>query len=131
MASSSKPKILLIGEIEQYIPSPPLISPFPQTVTSNPSIDAASSQEARDAWSSLSSIAEPITTQSKTREDFLKECRSGSFNGVTAAYRTFSSVSITGKIEGEVSEELGKAGLKFLAHNGRCTSRDEIIIIRY
>jgi len=37
---------------------------------------------------------------------------------VRAAYRTFNSVSITGRIEGEVCEELGEVGLKFLAHNG-------------
>ena len=76
------------------------------------------SQQARDSWSSLSSIAELITSESKNREEFLNECKSGRLNGVKAAYRTFNSVSITGRIEGEVSEELEKVGLKFLAHNG-------------
>ena len=88
----------------------------------------ANSQQARDSWSSLSPIAELVTSESKNREEFLKECKSGRLNGVKAAYRTFNSVSVTGRIEGEVSEELGRLGLKFISHNGACkiqpTNRD-------
>ncbi|KAL6717918.1 glyoxylate reductase [Lecanora helva] len=92
MAGQSKPKVLLLGEIEH--------------------------QEARDSWSSLASIADLIVSNSNSREEFLEECKSGRLNGIRAAYRTFNSVSITGRIEGEVVEALGKAGLKFLSHNG-------------
>ncbi|KAF6236695.1 hypothetical protein HO173_004986 [Letharia columbiana] len=88
----SKPKVLLLGDIE------------------HPS--------AKESFESLSSIAQLVTPNSDNPSDFLKECRSGAFNGVRAAYRTFNSVKITGRIEGEVCEELGKAGLRFLAHNG-------------
>ena len=76
------------------------------------------SQSAKESFDSLSSIAELVTTKANNPSDFLQECRSGAFNGLRAAYRTFNSVQITGRIEGEVCEELGKAGLRFLAHNG-------------
>lgn len=59
-----------------------------------------------------------MTPESDNRDDFLKECQSGRFDGVKAAYRAFNSVTITGRIEGEVCEALGKAGLRFLSHNG-------------
>ncbi|MCJ1451632.1 hypothetical protein MMC28_001972 [Mycoblastus sanguinarius] len=91
-SSNSRPKVLLLGDIEH--------------------------QQAIDSYQSLSSLADLITPTSNNPGDFLKECRSGAFNGVKAAYRTFQSVSITGRIEGEVCQELGKAGLSFLAHNG-------------
>ncbi|KAL2043473.1 hypothetical protein N7G274_003780 [Stereocaulon virgatum] len=104
MSSSSKPKVLLLGEIDH--------------------------QPAKDAFNSLSAIAELVKPKSTNREDFIKECKSGAFNGVKAAYRTFNSVSITGKIDGEVCEVLGKkgAGLEFLSHNGagydQCNTAD-------
>ena len=81
-------------------------------------IESSISQRAKDAWSSLASLGELLTPTSTTRHDFLAECRNGRFDGVKAAYRTFGSVSITGRIEGEVVEALANAGLKFLAHNG-------------
>lgn len=76
------------------------------------------SQSAKKSFDSLSSIAELVTPKADNPSDFLKECRSGAFKGLRAAYRTFNSVQITGRIEGEVCEELGKAGLRFLSHNG-------------
>ena len=76
------------------------------------------SPKSRAAWSALSSLGELISPKSTNRADFLSECRSGALDGVKAAYRTFGSVEITGRIEGEVVEALAKAGLKFLAHNG-------------
>lgn len=76
------------------------------------------SRSAKESFESLSSIAELVTPKADNPSDFLKECRSGAFNGLRAAYRTFQSVNITGRIEGEVCEELGKAGLRFLSHNG-------------
>ena len=59
-----------------------------------------------------------MTPKSTNPADFLEECRSGAFDGVIAASRTFDSVSITGRIEGEVVQALARAGLKFLSHNG-------------
>ena len=54
------------------------------------------------------------------REEFLEEARSGAFDGVKACYRTFGSISITGRIEGEVCKVLGEKGLRFVCHNGEC-----------
>ncbi|KAL9104100.1 MAG: hypothetical protein Q9163_000902 [Psora crenata] len=92
MPSTAGPKVLLLGAIEH--------------------------QKVKDAWSSLSALGELITPKSTNPKDFLEECRSGAFDGVKAAYRTFASVDITGRVEGEVVEALRKAGLTFLCHNG-------------
>ncbi|KAL8705888.1 MAG: hypothetical protein Q9201_001036 [Fulgogasparrea decipioides] len=90
--SAPKPKVLLLGEVEH-----------------------ATAQSALDA---LSSLADIVTPKSFEPADFLQECRSGAFNGTKAVYRTFESVSITGRIEGEVVEALAGAGVRFIAHNG-------------
>ena len=93
--------------------------PFRPTILQRPKlIISILSQSAKQSFDSLSSIADLITPKSENPPDFLKECRSGAFSGLRAAYRTFNSVKITGRIEGEVCEELGKTGLKFLSHNG-------------
>lgn len=47
----------------------------------------------------------------------MKECRSGAFDKVVVAYRTFASVAITGLIDEELVQNL-PTGLKFIAHNG-------------
>ncbi|KAI4143181.1 MAG: hypothetical protein L6R39_004677, partial [Caloplaca ligustica] len=90
--SSARPKVLLLGEIEH--------------------------EAARSAYDTLSTHADLITPKSTKPADFLQECRSGAFDGTKAVYRTFQSVAITGKIEGEVVEALAKAGVRFIAHNG-------------
>ncbi|KAL9635782.1 MAG: hypothetical protein Q9204_002494 [Flavoplaca sp. TL-2023a] len=90
--SESKPKVLLLGEIEHA--------------------------PAQSAYNSLSSLADLVTPKSSNPADFLEECRSGAFNGTKAVYRTFHSVSITGRIEGEVVKALAEAGVRFIAHNG-------------
>ncbi|KAL8926468.1 MAG: hypothetical protein Q9172_001771 [Xanthocarpia lactea] len=90
--SGPKPKVLLLGEIEHA--------------------------PAQSAYNSLSSLANLITPTSTEPADFLDECRSGAFNGTKAVYRTFQSVSITGRIEGEVVKALAEAGVRFIAHNG-------------
>ena len=124
MLSSSKPKVLLLGEIDQYEtthnPLPNLYAIVLYRLLWPLANLNPSSQPAKDAFNSLSSIAELVSPKSTNREDFIKECKSGAFDGVKAAYRTFNSVSITGNIDGEVCEVLGKkgAGLKFLSHNG-------------
>lgn len=86
---ASKPKVLLLGEIDH----------------------------AHETWSSLSQIAEIITPTSTSHSQFLQECASGSLDGVVAAYRTFMSVSITGPWDAELINALPKS-LKFCAHNG-------------
>jgi len=67
--------------------------------------------------SSLSSIADIVEPKSTSRSDFIQECKSGAFDNVVAAYRTFPSVSITGLIDQEIVDALPEK-LKFICHNG-------------
>lgn len=76
---------------------------------------------AYEKWSSIKDIAEIIEVTATNREDFIKEARSGAFDGVLAAYRTFGSFSITGNIDNEILEALPKS-LKFLCHVGKFIS---------
>ena len=87
-----KPKVLLLGTIDH--------------------------QPAREAYEALSSQASLVTTSATNPQEFLSECRNGSLDGVIVIYRTFSSVSITGKIDGEVVDALSKIGVKAICHNG-------------
>lgn len=63
-------------------------------------------------------MADVIEPKARSREEFIEECKSGVFDNVIAAYRTFQSVAITGKID-EVLVPLLPKNLKFIAHNGR------------
>ena len=74
---------------------------------------------AKNEFDALSEIADLVTPSSTSREEFIEECKSGAFGGVVAAYRTFDSVTITGRIDSELMEKLPKS-LKFIAHNGMC-----------
>ncbi|EON61499.1 D-3-phosphoglycerate dehydrogenase [Coniosporium apollinis CBS 100218] len=85
----SKPKVLLLGEIEH----------------------------AHEAWDALSSLAELITPSSRNRSEFLEECKSGKLDGVLVAYRTFASVSITGMVDEELVQALPES-LKFICNCG-------------
>jgi hypothetical protein len=58
-----------------------------------------------------------VEPKSTTRADFIEECKSGALDGVVAAYRTFESVKVTGRIDEELVAALPKS-LKFIAHNG-------------
>lgn len=109
--SSQKPKVLLLGEIEQYLK---------HHHCSVPPIDLCPSSPAQEAWESLSSLATLVKPSATNRADFLQECRSGALDSVKAIYRTFTSVGVTGRIDGEVAGALGKEGLQvgFLCHNG-------------
>ncbi|KPM46073.1 putative 2-hydroxyacid dehydrogenase UNK4.10 [Neonectria ditissima] len=74
-------------------------------------------RHAHSAWASLSGIAHILSPQATTREAFIAEAKSGAFDGVTAAYRTFASVSITGRVDAELLDAL-PSSLKFICHNG-------------
>ncbi len=74
---------------------------------------------AKNEFDALSEIADLVTPSSTSREEFIEECKSGAFDGVVAAYRTFDSVTITGRIDSALVENLPKS-LKFIAHNGTC-----------
>ncbi|KAF2472027.1 glyoxylate reductase [Lindgomyces ingoldianus] len=85
----TKPKVLLLGEIEH----------------------------AHDSWNSLSTLAELIIPNARSRNEFLEECKSGQLDGVLVVYRTFASVDITGRFDKELVQLLPKS-LKFICHNG-------------
>ncbi|KAL0639941.1 glyoxylate reductase [Maublancomyces gigas] len=88
-SSSEKKKVLLLGQVNH----------------------------AYEELKSLEDIAEIVKVTATNRDDFIKEAKSGAFNGVFAAYRTFVSFDITGKIDNEILEALPKS-FKFLCHVG-------------
>jgi glyoxylate reductase len=73
---------------------------------------------AHKEWASISEIADTIEPKARSREEFIEECKSGAFDKVVAAYRTFQSVAITGLVDEELVSILPKS-LKFIAHNGK------------
>lgn len=79
--------------------------------------DLAYGDRAQDSWNKLSELADLVETQAKNRAEFVEECKTGKYDGVVAAYRTFGSVDVTGMIDGELCKVLPKS-LRFLAHNG-------------
>ncbi|KAF1953290.1 glyoxylate reductase [Byssothecium circinans] len=85
----SKPKVLLLGEIEH----------------------------AHDSWSSLSTVADIVIPRSRNRSEFLGECESGHLDGVLAIYRTYESVCLTGRFDEDLVLTL-PASVKFVCHNG-------------
>jgi len=102
-------------------PHPPTASPQDSPFRLNPATmyctDSASKCSAHKEWESLSEIADIIEPKARSRQEFIEECKSGAFDNVVAAYRTFLSVAITGLIDDELLTLLSKS-LKFIAHNG-------------
>jgi glyoxylate reductase len=70
-------------------------------------------------------IAEVVEPKARSRKEFIQECKAGTFDQVVAAYRTFQSVAITGKIDEELIPILPNT-LKFIAHNGMEAGRLEL-----
>ncbi len=77
-------------------------------------------------------MAEVITPKAQSRAEFITECRSGRLDGVQVAFRTFDSVTVTGKIDAELVAQLPRS-LRFICHNGAgydqidvaaCSARD-------
>ena len=66
----------------------------------------------------LGDIAEVIMPKARDRAEFIEESKSGAFDGVFGAYRTFASEAVTGRIDEELVSALPKS-LKFLCHNGK------------
>ena len=92
---------------------------------------------AHQEWKSLSELGELIEPQAKNREDFIKECKDGKLDGVVAAYRTFPSVSITGRFDAELLQHLPKSW-RYVAHCGAgydqidpeaCSQRDPPLLV--
>ncbi|KAF4626167.1 hypothetical protein G7Y89_g11994 [Cudoniella acicularis] len=72
---------------------------------------------AKAEWESLNSIAETITTNATNRSQFIQEALSGAFTGVVAAFRSFTSLSITGIWDAELLAVMPPT-FKFLCQNG-------------
>ena len=106
----TRPKALCIGKIWQYASNYTIISRKKEE-------KEADDHSATDAWNSLSSIADLVTTNATNRAEFLAECRSGRFDGVVAIYRTLSSVQITGRIDAELLDAL-PSSVRFIANCG-------------
>ncbi|KAL2139073.1 hypothetical protein VTI28DRAFT_5840 [Corynascus sepedonium] len=74
-------------------------------------------EHAHSAWASIVEIADVLTPKSTSRAAFLEEAASGVFDGCVAAYRTFDSFDVTGKVDGELLGALPRS-LRFICHNG-------------
>lgn len=61
-----------------------------------------------------------MKVQSTNRADFLKEAQSGAFEGVVAAFRSFTSATITGRFDEEILSALPST-FQFLCQNGQST----------
>ncbi|KAK4176656.1 putative 2-hydroxyacid dehydrogenase [Triangularia setosa] len=86
---ASRSKVLLLGDIEH----------------------------AQSSWEAIGEIATVLTPKSTSRVDFIQEASSGAFDGCVAAYRTFDSFEVTGKIDAELLQALPDS-LRFICHNG-------------
>ena len=130
----TKPKILLLGDILQYVYDTKRISHSQNVCLSILHLLTGIhfSDSAHKSWGSLADIGELVKCTATDRADFLRDCHEGKLDGVVAAYRTFASGKITGRIDGEIVSALPKS-LKFLAHCGAgydqidvhaCSARD-------
>lgn len=72
---------------------------------------------AHSTWASIGAVADIVVPQAADRASFLAEAASGSLDGCLVAYRTFGSVSITGRVDAELVASL-PASLRFICHNG-------------
>ncbi|KUI61705.1 hypothetical protein VP1G_08872 [Cytospora mali] len=80
-------------------------------------LQLGSVEHAHDTWASIQTAADIIIPESTDRASFLAEAASGSFDGCLVAYRTFGSVSITGRIDAELLSSLPDS-LRYICHNG-------------
>ncbi|KAK9451926.1 D-isomer specific 2-hydroxyacid dehydrogenase [Limtongia smithiae] len=87
-AAMSKPHILLLGKISH----------------------------ASAEWEALADVATLSVVESANRDEFIKDLK-GKYSDITAIYRTFASVAITGFFDEPLFEAF-PASLKFICHNG-------------
>ncbi|KIW14900.1 hypothetical protein PV08_07685 [Exophiala spinifera] len=73
---------------------------------------------AQNSWNALSGLAELVTSNARSRDEFIKECIGGMHDGVVAICdRAPSSLATTGRYDEQLIEALPKS-LKFICHNG-------------
>jgi glyoxylate reductase len=83
----AKPKVLLLGPVFQ----------------------------AHSAWDTFAQQAEILVPKSTVRDEFIKECKAGSFDGVVAVYR--GPKTVAGKFDAEMVEAFPKS-LRFVCYAG-------------
>lgn len=80
-------------------------------------LQLGSVEHAHATWADIGAAADIVTPASADRASFLAEAASGAFDGCLVAYRTFGSVSATGRVDAELVASL-PASLRFVCHNG-------------
>jgi len=98
-----------------------LISCQPLELSPGPSskcLQLTDSLSAHEQWKAVDEIAEVLRPKSTNRVDFIEECKSGAFDGAVAAFRTFPSITITGRIDEELLS-YWPSSINFLCHNGK------------
>ncbi|KAL7619445.1 hypothetical protein AAE478_009984 [Parahypoxylon ruwenzoriense] len=68
-------------------------------------------------WEALSSKYKILEFRRGTREEFLANCRNGTYDGVRGCYRSNQSTAMTGPFNRELVDALPESW-KFIAHNG-------------
>jgi len=68
-------------------------------------------------WEECASFATLKSFTGTTRDEFLKQCESGTYNDVVALYRSNESTSLTGPFNAELVGKLPQS-LKYICHNG-------------
>ncbi|KIH92439.1 D-3-phosphoglycerate dehydrogenase [Sporothrix brasiliensis 5110] len=89
MASSSKPAVLMLGDVVH----------------------------AKAEFAALSDVANVRSVTSGTRKEFLRDLDAGVYNDIVAISRTYDSVAITGRFDQELVSHLPPS-VKFVSHNG-------------
>ncbi|KGQ08722.1 Putative 2-hydroxyacid dehydrogenase UNK4.10 [Beauveria bassiana D1-5] len=108
---SEKPRFLLLGSLELFVPPPTAPMPNGTTATDQPV------NSAHDALASVAQIGGMIQPTATNRADFLAECQSEAFSGVEAIFRTYGSARITGLFDEELVSALPKS-CRFVCHKG-------------
>ncbi|KAI1479677.1 D-isomer specific 2-hydroxyacid dehydrogenase [Daldinia eschscholtzii] len=70
-----------------------------------------------EEWKALGSKYTLLEFRSGTRDQFLENCRNGTYSAVRGCYRSNASTPITGPFDRELVESLPESW-KFIAHNG-------------
>jgi glyoxylate reductase len=71
--------------------------------------------QAHCAWEKFAQQAEILIPKSTTRDEFIKECKAGRFDGAVALYR--GPKTVAGKIDAELVEAFPKS-LRFICYAG-------------
>ncbi|KAI9661493.1 MAG: hypothetical protein M1831_003015 [Alyxoria varia] len=120
-----KPRVLLLGELDHHINVQPIhleeknpahnAHPSTQHHSNTPSLPPPSSTQ---FWHDhIDPIAHTLKPHSTDRRTFLRELQSPRLTNLHAIYRTFSSATLTGPIDADLTAAL-PSSLQLIAHNG-------------